>query len=78
MRTVQITVSLQVDVEEITPDVLLALDNLADVMSVQAEDGLYSLGSPDAQTFDDAGNAVDSEHVASLTILGVHLQGVTA
>jgi hypothetical protein len=38
-----------------------ALHNLADVMVVQAEDGLWTLGSPDAENDD-----VPNEHVADI------------
>lgn len=46
--TVDITVRLTLDAETLTPEIQAALDALADVMAVQAEDGLYSAGSPDA------------------------------
>lgn len=43
-----ITITLPID-EEITDDVRNALDQLAAVMLVQAEDGLWTLGSPEAE-----------------------------
>lgn len=44
------------------PKVQAALEALADVMLVQAEDGLYLLGSPDAESFD----GVENEYVAGI------------
>lgn len=46
-----------------------ALDCLADVMAVQAEDGLYRLGHPDAECDD-----IQNDPVA--TILRTHVQAV--
>lgn len=48
MIAVDITVRLVVDADEMTPEVQSALENLAAVMGVQAEDGLYPLGSPES------------------------------
>lgn len=45
-----------------------ALECLADVMRVQAEDGLWSLGYEDAESDDD----VPNEHVADIESLLVH------
>jgi hypothetical protein len=45
-----------------------ALGCLADVMAVQAEDGLWSLGRPDVQTND----GVTSEPIAGITSTRVH------
>jgi hypothetical protein len=44
-----------------------ALECLADVMRVQAEDGLYSLGHEDAETEDGP-----SEYVADIETMSVH------
>lgn len=45
-----ITINLKVAVDPSTSPAIVseALDNLADIMFVQAEDGLYRLGNPDA------------------------------
>lgn len=47
----EITISLRLEVEEGAPlaEIPEAMTNLADVMFVQAEDGLYRLGSPEAE-----------------------------
>lgn len=57
MLTVDITVTLLVDTSELTAELSAALDALADIMAVQAEDGTWSGGNPDAE---------DSERVADL------------
>lgn len=44
MVTATITVTLTIDAPGFTPEIREALDNLADVMFIQAEDGLYSDG----------------------------------
>jgi hypothetical protein len=44
-----------------------ALDCLADIMAVQAEDGLWSLGSPDAD-----GDDIPNDLVADITSTKVH------
>lgn len=56
-QTWTITISLELDPEEGAEQAAIAeaMANLADVMYVQAEDGLYRLGSPDADG--DGGNA---------------------
>lgn len=61
--TVEFTIRLTVDgTPEESRARLDALMNLADVMVVQAEDGLYTLGSPEAEN--DEG---PSEFVAPIT-----------
>lgn len=50
MTTATITVTLPLaEGTEVTPEVRDALDCLAAIMLVQAEDGLYTGGSPDAE-----------------------------
>lgn len=47
---------------------------LADVMAVQAEDGLWSLGSPEAETEDGASRyvaAIESARVQAVLIEGI-------
>ena len=70
--TVDVVIRLTLDdVESVTPAVREALDNLADVMLVQAEDGLYSLGWKDAENVPPAGDADDdgtpNEYVADIS-----------
>lgn len=56
---VDLTIRVKVEADRITPEIEDALDALANVMAVQAEDGLYSAGSPDAA-------ADDNEFVADV------------
>lgn len=64
----QITVTVDLSADEMTPEILRALGALADVMAVQAEDGLYALGSPES-----AGDE-PNEFLADLRVAGVHVQ----
>jgi hypothetical protein len=46
------------------PRIIEALDNLANVMEVQAEDGLYLGGHEDAELVDnETGESVENEHL---------------
>lgn len=46
--TVDITIRVTIDTPTYTAELESAINNLAAVMGVQAEDGLYTHGSPDA------------------------------
>lgn len=63
--SVEIRIQLKVD-GELTPDARTALSNLADVMLVQAEDGLYLAGSPDPESLTIGSDEVDNAHVAEI------------
>lgn len=70
MTMVTITIKLPVEGNDTAtdPDVRFALECLADIMLVQAEDGLYALGSPDASDLtDDEGN---------VTVENTYLRGI--
>jgi hypothetical protein len=51
-----------------TPEIRRALDALADVMAVQAEDGLFTLGSPEAE------GEEPNEYLSDLRVTGVLVQ----
>lgn len=68
MFIANITITLEVHAEP-TPQVMQALENLAAVMAVQAEDGLAMSGNPDddvALIGDDV--EVENEHLGDITI----------
>jgi len=53
MTMVTITITLPIEGgDTASPEIAAALDALADVMLVQAEDGLWSLGSPESENED--------------------------
>lgn len=53
MTMVTITITLPIEGNDTaSPEIRSALNALADVMLVQAEDGLWSLGSPEAENDD--------------------------
>lgn len=49
VATITITLPIEGDDTATNPEVRSALDALADVMLVQAEDGLWTLGSPESE-----------------------------
>jgi hypothetical protein len=61
--TTRVTIVLQFDVETdgLSADQIQALTDLSYIMQVQAEDGLYTGGSPDAE---------GAEYLASLAPVG--------
>lgn len=63
---VDITIQVDLDVPEMTDQVHDALENLGDVMAVQAEDGLYTLGSPDSIM-----DGKPNEHIADIRMCTV-------
>jgi hypothetical protein len=71
-NTARITVEITLD-REITPQIAEAIANLADVMGVQAEDGLYFLGSPDSEHED-----YENEFLAEIERTEVSTKVVTA
>lgn len=62
MYVAEIKITLQVDGCP-TPEAMMALGALANVMEVQAEDGLYTFGSPEALV-----PGEENEHLAALRI----------
>jgi len=71
--TITITLTVEGDDVATNPEVLAALDSLADVMLVQAEDGLWSLGSPESETDDGPSEylrAIESASTAVTTTPG--------
>lgn len=70
----QITVTLNLEADTMTPELRLALDNLAAVMAVQAEDGVYLSGNPDDDTAIANDEPVENRLVSHLTIVGTHVQ----
>lgn len=75
-RTASITVTLTMLVPEGTSDAVLAtaLDALSAVMLVQAEDGLYLHGSPDAFGLDDEPN----RHICDVSNIRAQLDAESA
>lgn len=63
---VDITIQVDLDVPSMTDAVYDALQNLGDVMAVQAEDGLYALGSPDSIL-----DGKPNDHIADITMCTV-------
>jgi hypothetical protein len=64
----QIVVTLDLSTTAMTPEIRRALDALADVMAVQAEDGLFTLGSPEAE------GEEPNEYLSDLRVTGVLVQ----
>lgn len=62
---VDITLRVRLDAPAMTQELHDALENLASVMLVQAEEGLWSLGSQGAESID----GTPSLHVADITSL---------
>lgn len=80
MTMATITIHLPVEGEDMNEDVRHALDALASVMLVQAEDGLWSLGSPESE--DDNGpseylRGIGAGATASVTIHGPDVVGTS-
>lgn len=67
MATYDITLRLQIPDDSVGDKTGFALESLADVMRVQAEDGLWTAGYEDADTYIDAdGDEVENVHVAHI------------
>lgn len=71
--TRQATFAIVIDLDrDITPEIAEGLSNLLEVMKVQAEDGVYTLGYKDAEDldpFDEAGGEMHyfiNQHVADV------------
>jgi hypothetical protein len=73
--TIDIVIRLEIKGRPPKKQLERALDSLADVMAVQAEDGLWALGSPDAEDTDDIQNELVA-HIKTARVHAVLIEGV--
>lgn len=71
MIVVDLTVRLRVDAETMTPALREALEDLAAVMMVQAEDGVWTGGDPDADDAEQVADLVDGPDAMATTVTEV-------
>lgn len=72
---VTIKINLSLD-SAVTPEIRAALDSLASVMLVQAEDGLYLAGYEDAEEVEIDGETVENEYLAGFDSQSVEVEVV--